>query len=379
VTLGILEIGVRLLTARDADGAPRFRLTRLKPYVLPVARVEREMVAYQSSDKTALLYDPELGWRPRPGVHDENAEGFRTTSAAPSRSPVPGTLRIALFGDSFTEGPEGGGWWRVLEERLNAGGVKCDVLNFGVGGYGMDQAYLRWKKDGLLWKPDVVVFGFFVDDCYRNLNLLRLLRDPDSGIALMKPRFVLEGDGLSLINSPTPEPAQLPGLVREFASWSLAGREHYFQIDDFRMTPWRWSRLGALIEAKGEILAQSAKAKEFFRIDGEAAQVALRIVRRMHQDVSATGASFYVVNLPCAQDLTDLRQSGRVPQSDLLKQLCAEHEVIAAEPALLAAGKGHGFGEFFVDGHYKAEFHRLVGNEIADYLRQKQPRAVTRN
>ena len=241
----------------------------------------------------------------------------------------------------------------------------------------MDQAYLRWKKEGVLWKPDVVVFGFFVDDCYRNLNLLRLLRDPDSGIALMKPRFVLDGDGLSLINSPTPEPAKLSDLVRNFAAWPLAPREHYFHVEDFRMTPWRWSRLGALIEAKSEFLAESARAKEFFRVDGEAAQVALRILRRMHEEVSATGAAFYVANLPCAADLTDLRQSGRVPQSDLLRQLCAEHEVIATEPALLAAGKGRAFREFFVDGHYKTEFHRLVGGEIAEYLRQKHSPAVT--
>jgi hypothetical protein len=379
MTLGILEIGVRLLTARDADGAPRFRLTRLKPYVLPVARVQREMTAYLSSDKTTLLYDPELGWRPRPGILDANADGFRTTSPTPNRQPTPGTLRIALFGDSFTEGPEGGGWWRVLEQRLNADGIKCEVLNFGVGGYGMDQAYLRWKKEGILWKPDVVLFGFFVDDCYRNLNLLRLLRDPDSGIALMKPRFVLDGDGLSLINSPTPDPAKLPNLVRDFASWPLAPREHYFHEEDFRMTPWRWSRLGALIEAKSEFLAQSANAKEFFRIDGEAAQVALRILRQMHQEVSATGAAFYVANLPCAPDLTDMRESGRMPQSDLLKQLSAEHEVIDTEPALLAAGKDHKFLEFFVDGHYKAEFHKSVGEVIADHLRQKHPHAVTRN
>lgn len=371
LTLGLLEIAVRLFCLRDADGAVRFRSTRLKPYRFPDVRVEREMAAYLSSDQTALLYDSELGWRPRPDVQEHNAEGFRTTGAMPAWAPAPDVLRIALFGDSYTEGPVGGGWWRVLETQLNAAGVKCEVLNFGVGGYGMDQAYLRWKKEGAAWQPQVVVFGFFVDDCYRNLNLLRLLRDPDSGIALMKPRFVLEGDGLRLINSPTPAPQELPALVRDFSTWPLSAQERFFNAKDFQFTPWRWSRLGALVEAKCALAGQAAQSEEIFRRDGEAAQIALRILRQMRREVTATGATFYVAHLPCETDLTELRQSGRMPHSALLTQLRAEQEVIDAGPALLAAGEGRKFREFFFDSHYRAEFHHLTGVTIADFLAQK--------
>ena len=119
VTLGVLEIGVRLLTTRDADGAPRFRVTRLKPYRLPVARVEREMAAYLSSDKTTLLYDPDLGWRPHPGMLDANAEGFRTTSPMPSRSlPYPrNPPDRALWRFIYRRNPEGR--WLVAGARDN--------------------------------------------------------------------------------------------------------------------------------------------------------------------------------------------------------------------------------------------------------------------
>lgn len=368
LTLGLLEIAVRLQCVRDADGAVRFRSTRLKPYRLPTARVEREMAALQSAPQTVLLYDPDLGWRPRPGVLEINASGFLTTGGMPEKVPAEGVLRIALFGDSYTEGSAGGGWWRVLEARLNAAGVKCEVLNFAVGGYGMDQAYLRWKKDGAGWQPHVVIFGFFVDDCYRNLNLLRLLRDPDSGIALMKPRFVPEGDGLRLVNVPTPAPGELPAIVRDFPAWSLAGYERFFHAEDFRPTPWRWSRLGALIEAKAALAGQAAQAEKFFRPDGEAAQVALRLLRQMHREAAAGGAAFYVAHLPCEADLADLRQSGRMPHSALLAQVRGEHEVIDVAPALLAAGEGRKFREFFLDGHYREEFHRRAGEVIAEAL-----------
>lgn len=376
--LALLEAAVRLQCFRDGDGAWRFRSTRLKPYRLPVARVERDMALLQTTDKSLLLYDPELGWRPRPGLVDHNAAGFRTTGGVPEKLPTEGVLRIALFGDSYTEGSATGGWWRVLEERMNAAGVKCEVLNFGVGGYGMDQAYLRWKKEGVGWQPHVVILGFFADDCYRNLNLLRLLRDPDSGIPVMKPRFILEGDGLRLVNSPTPTPPELAAVVRAFPVWPLAEHEHFFHAEDFRETLWRRSRLGALIEAKAGLAGLAAEAEKFFRPEGEAGQVTLRLLRQMQGEVTAAGAAFYVAHLPSLTDLTDIKLSGRMPQSDLLAQVRSEHEVIDIAPALLAAGEGHEYREFFLDGHYREDFHRFAGEVIATALLRVRPQKAVR-
>lgn len=366
--LGLLEIVVRVQSFRDGDGAWRFRSTRLKPYRLPVARVERDMAMLSTSTNSFLFYDPDLGWRPRPGLLEHNAAGFRTTGGVPEKAPAEGVLRIALFGDSYTEGSAHGGWWRVLEERMNAAGVKCEVLNFGVGGYGMDQAYLRWKKEGAGWQPRIVILGFFADDCYRNLNLLRLLRDPDSGIPLMKPRFVLEGDGLRLLNSPTPAPGELAAIVRDFPRWTLAGHEYFFHPEDFRETLLRRSRLGALIEAKAGLAGRATQAEKFFQPGGEAAQITLRLLRQMHGEVTAAGANFYIAHLPSLPDLTNLRVSGRMPQSELLAQVRREHEVIDVAPALLAAGAGREDRDFFFDGHYREEFHRLAGEVLAEAL-----------
>jgi hypothetical protein len=251
--------------------------------------------------------------------------------------------------------------------------VKCEVLNFGVGGYGMDQAYLRWNKDGARWRPHVVIFGFFADDCYRNLNLLRLLRVPDSGISLMKPRFVLEGDGLRLVNSPTPSPEETPAIVRDFPAWPLAVHEGFFQAEDFRPKPWRWSRLGAYIEARLTLPGRAARAEEFFRPGGEAGQVTLRLLRNMRHEVTAGGAAFYVVHLPGEMDLIDLRRSDRMPHTALLARLREEQEVIDVAPALLAAGQGRTSREFFDDGHYGEEFHRLSGEVISGVLARRFP------
>ena len=59
--------------------------------------------------------------------------------------PEPGNECVTLYGDSFTYGVgvrEEYAWGNTLAERL-----RCRVGNFGVGGYGTDQALLRFMHN----------------------------------------------------------------------------------------------------------------------------------------------------------------------------------------------------------------------------------------
>ena len=79
--------------------------------------------------------------------------------------------RVALIGDSFTFG-EGvrfeDTWGSVLGEAL---GTHCQVLNFGVPGYGIDQIYLRYMKDVRPWHPTIVIASFIEDDLWRTMSV----------------------------------------------------------------------------------------------------------------------------------------------------------------------------------------------------------------
>ena len=80
--------------------------------------------------------------------------------------------------------------------------LHCRVANYGVGGYGTDQAYLRFHYN----QPDpasIVIIGFSSDNITRNINQLRNLIIPTPQCAL-KPRFILDPQGqLELV--PIPE------------------------------------------------------------------------------------------------------------------------------------------------------------------------------
>ena len=74
------------------------------------------------------------------------------------------------------------------------------MLNFGVHGYGIDQATLRLRDEALAYAPDLVILGFIADDVERDVLSFR---------DFAKPRFALAGGALQLGNVPVPTPEQV--------------------------------------------------------------------------------------------------------------------------------------------------------------------------
>lgn len=157
--------------------------------------------------RSALTYeqylkqrDPVLGW---PHLvqygKDLDVNGAQRNPYFPNGSKK-GSC-VSLYGDSFTEGGDTSSlkmnWGNQLSDRLG-----CYVANFGMGGYGTDQAYLRFAGNRNDLSP-VVVLGFHTDDVKRNLTRVRDLQDQAKWYAL-KPRFVLNDQNeLDLVPIPT--------------------------------------------------------------------------------------------------------------------------------------------------------------------------------
>ena len=206
------EIAVRLLS-RDASDTALFLDTRLVPRNWEkAAAVNREIFDKASGDLSYIVYDETLGWtvgRNRSGANGlylSSAEGLRAAQrgavlAGPKTKP-----RIAIVGDSFVFAERVAfedSWGHLLE--MNFGG-KFEVLNFGVGGYSIDQAFLRVKKDVLAWQPDIVILGFPLADFYRTVTVYPFISSPNWGMPFSKPRIVRDGNSLRILNVPTIHP-----------------------------------------------------------------------------------------------------------------------------------------------------------------------------
>jgi hypothetical protein len=121
-------------------------------------------------------HDPDIGWvnRPNANIPDLygkgryvriNSQGFRNNEEIAQR-PAAGRIRVICTGDSFTFG-EGVSNDDVWCQLLAAHDPRLEIVNMGQTGYGIDQAYLWYKRDGLPLEHHVHLLSFITDDFLR--------------------------------------------------------------------------------------------------------------------------------------------------------------------------------------------------------------------
>ena len=132
-------------------------------------RPDLERILHRYSANRDLLYEmkpsfaaEEQGMRIR-----TNSEGMRDREF--ERAKPPGTVRIAVLGDSVTMGYLLPSYLetypKILEAMLNYDGRRrYEVLNYGVTGYNSAQEQIVLEEKVLKAAPDVVLVGFCLND-----------------------------------------------------------------------------------------------------------------------------------------------------------------------------------------------------------------------
>ena len=170
--------------------------------------------------------DPELGWTQKPYLDvksriagrdwvvkfQTNPDGI--TPAVARRRRQPGTRRIMIFGNSTVLGrsvPRDRTVTEQLERLLNRCGVKTEVINAGVQGYSTGQVLLHIQRLAPLYRPDIVIYGF----CLNDLGGIALRR----AYGLPKPMFVTKArDQLELL-PPELDRSSIPSFGRGPRKW----------------------------------------------------------------------------------------------------------------------------------------------------------------
>ncbi len=210
--------------------------------------VFRESITF--SEDPALVYELRPG--ARDGKHRISSAGLRDDET-PREKPA-GTFRIAAIGDSLTHGsggPRENAYPAQLEAQLNAragaAGLHFEVLNFGVPGYNIGQIAERLRVLGLGFHPDVIVYGYALNDPQafsieaEALRTLRegALRDADATDAVgrwlahsrlyqLVHQWAHRADGLAVLraqmpNDPAYEAAESGDRTRYFRSIHAEG------------------------------------------------------------------------------------------------------------------------------------------------------------
>ncbi len=309
-----------------------------------------------------LRVDPSLGWTISPGesvgedvLYQADAVGMRALPGHASIGPDESNIRIAAFGDSFThcdEVPFEECWTHLVEIETEA-----RVFNAGVPGYGTDQAYLRYLEMRDIIEPDIVILGLMIGDIKRNVNIFRTFMG--EWTAWTKPRFVLDGDSIRLINQPAASPAESPDMIAQ---------GHPLLAHDWWYDPEEW-RDGLLAKSVAYRFARARLGRErersnYYLSTSEPTLVTARIVSAFKRQVEETGGRFICLIIPSQPDL---RYSDPVPWQPLLTRLTkAGVEIIDPTTSLRELADSPGL--FESQGHYAR-----LGNEV---LAQSLVRAI---
>ena len=178
-----------------------------------------------------FTYSATLGWTIKPnGTSPQYRANSRGLRANREYSPTPprDVVRISAFGDSFTHASDvaNDATWQEALMRLNR---NLEVLNYGVPGFGLDQAFLRYRHEGAMDHAHIVLIGILSESIFRSVNVYRPFYAPGS-LPLAKPRFVLDGDKLILLENPMRELSQYRELLTnpEPVLRRLAALDYYF-------------------------------------------------------------------------------------------------------------------------------------------------------
>jgi lysophospholipase L1-like esterase len=353
--------------------------------------------------------DTQRGWALRPNAEGWligetknyrriNSDGLHDREHALAKPPH--TLRIAVLGDSCTEGAEqpiAKVFVSVLGQQLAhcsaLGSKQVEVINFGVSGYGTAQELLTLRSQVWKYNPDIVLLAFYAgNDVFNNHRDL----NPSSG-ADQCPYFVFRNDRLVLDDSFRHAPD-----LRKSAMWWQALRAQI--VNHSRVVQLIYSALNAYRQrAAGKHLSAKASEVQLPDMDDqiywptkpkvkEAWRVTEALLSTMNREVRTHGAEFWIVSLWTSQQVSPnpgTRQQfchklglANLSYPDLRIQALATKEqipLILLAPAVAAYTEEH---NVFVNGgvllppgtgHFNELGHRLAGNLIASELCSRSP------
>jgi hypothetical protein len=323
---------------------------------------------------TYLAYSAPLGWTIRPGgvgadLYRANRSGFRARVEYAQRAPR-GVVRIVTVGDSFTHGTDvrNEDTW---QENMMALRPNLQVLNFGVGGYGPDQALLRYEQDGAHFNPQVVLFGYMAENFLRSVSTYRPFYVPGTGVPLAKPRFVLDGSDLRFVENPIPKLDGYRELLDhpERVLPRLGEHDYFFKVRPregpldglpsvrlFKAITYRVASRGYGMRDRG------------YDISAEPYQVTARIIDRFFEAATKAGSVPVLVIFPDRGDVARHRSGGGKRYAPLLTYLRERgYRHVDLMEGFDKHARGLSLNEL-VPTHYSPQGNKITARTLLDYL-----------
>jgi hypothetical protein len=299
-------------------------------------------------------FDHDLGWAPLENVtYEEKDNRYRVhQNQFGLRAPddiqlkkTSGRKRILVLGDSYVWGV--GASQEELFTTPEVYGTNDEVINCGISGYGTDQEYLFYLREGQKFDVDQVVLAFTLyNDVENNLN--------SKQYSYLKPYFTLNGGQLVLHNDHvrySAVDAFFRNLNRESRVWNLAHQGFQGLIDTVLRKQKKHSETDVVVSDA----------------DRRGIELTLAILNKLKEAVEARHAEFSVVFIPYKPRVEN-HLPGNHPFAPLLAAGLTQMGVSYREPypEFLKSAIA-GVDPFNVgDNHFNAAGHALFAKFVTD-------------
>lgn len=313
-----------------------------------------------ASPVSKLIWNPDLeqarnNWNVMSSAVDDEIGGYRV-SGAKSNSEFPDSERScgSAYGDSFVGGAEVAddqGWVEQLSHLLG-----CRIANYAVGGYGTDQAYLRFRE--VRDNSPVVILGINPNNVEDNINQYDGLLGSALVPTAVKGRFLVDSfdrlqwlpqphvdrDGFVALNrNPTetlphsyflPDTPDGPLIARFPYTATLARVARVPRLRNFLVRRTGWSELYAADHPSGALRLMTSICQAFAEL------------------AKTRGQRPLIVMLPIAESFREQANYGQFEYAPLVAALKAKGiEVFDPGAAMIDSLAGRSSCEFFTHPH----------------------------
>lgn len=346
-----------------------------------------DQVQQDDSAMGRLLFHPVLGWDyPSNLIYKDSDKVLYTHGSWGERltcTSFPETL-ISTYGDSFVYcvGVSDGQTWQTYLAQS----IGSNVLNFGVGGYGTDQACLKYLERGHSVSTPIVFLCVWPENINRVVNVFRPFYVHQEHVPLTKPIFVKAADGFQLVPNPLNNVSDIAKLRDPAFLKELGKLDYWYQLDQelpefsapyiFSLYSWRKSILEELLVTLGRIVPSLSERHYSWNLYDEPGPFSImcHVIDVFVQTARSRGSVPIIVMIPHKGCILELMDNGVSRFENLLKRLKQKNYLyVDAIKAVAELKPQRSQLEEWYGDHATAEGNRLLANIIGSHLIRNYP------
>jgi hypothetical protein len=315
-------------------------------------------------------YHPERGW----DFFFPTKFGERPRSIEYNKS------LISTFGDSNTycgEVKNNETW----EERLSML-LQENIYNFGVGGYGTDQAYLKFLSIFPKARTPIVILGLITENINRIVNVYRPFYSENTGIKLTKPRFILKQDRLLLLPNPVRSLDEIRCLRNTYFLSRIGQNDFWFNRD--RYPEFRFPYLRILfnkriwleiIYSRGGNKVSDINPRPYANLweDGESTALMFKILESFIANIKDYDAVPIIMIL---SDKSEAMEKFKHKECSIAEKkilgFCRDHNILVFDSIGALANRAHSDSEiesFFFNEHISSKGNQIIAEALYNFLK----------